>query len=288
MEDPVTEEPACGSFENAPEADIVYLLMKPNIPISRTSRVKWLLDRLNTIVKQDANLDSWDDPEQEFKVLSVLCDAYSESMVGRLVPTTKVNLLAGSYRIVFCLDMSPSQCTVDLLHGEVLFDELLACFERSIRGISRKLNVPGCSGRSLTPDIYVTVIAHTPFFMSPAQQVLVKGVRISGNSNAVEELLSSVSCQLRHLSQRIADVAGMAHDRLDQQTIDGDQLVGGLFEEDPPSELPPNIPMVSPDANFVNMLRYSMLALSLLPEYSLSSKFILSFLMKKSGLLCFF
>lgn len=33
--------------------------------------------------------------------------------------------------------------------------------------------------------------------------------------------------------------------------------------------------MVTPDVNFVNMLRYSMLAISLLPEYSLSRKYCL-------------
>lgn len=259
------------SFINIPDADIVYLLMKPSIPISRTSRVKWLLDRLNTVIKRDDQLDVWNDPEQEFKVLSMQNLLCSNITVGRVVPTTKVYLLSGSYRMVFCLDMSPSQCTVDLHYGEILFDELLTCFDRCIRGISQKLIIPGCPDAML-PEIYVTVIAHTPFFMSPAQQVLVKGVRISGEGSTVDELLEMVSSQLRHLEQRIADVAGMAHDRLDQQLLDGEQLVGGLFEEDPQTCLPPNIPMVSPDANFVNMLRYSMLALSLLPENSLSSK----------------
>lgn len=33
-----------------------------------------------------------------------------------------------------------------------------------------------------------------------------------------------------------------------------------------------NIPIALPDANFVNMLRYAMLALSLLPDNSLSRK----------------
>lgn len=272
MEDQGGEESG-DSFENVPEAKVVYLLMKPNIPISRMSRVKWLLDRLNTIVKQDENLDFWEDAEQEFKVLSVVNGVNKESTIGVVVPTTKINLLANSYRIVFCLDMSPSQCTVDLHHGEILFDELMACFERTILGISQELCVPGCLGHPLIPDIYVTVIAHTPFFMSPAQQVLVKGVRISGTGNAVEELLLSVSSQLRHLSQRIADVAGMAHDRLDQQITNVGHFIGELIDEEPHLDLPPNIPMVSPDANFVNMLRYSMLALSLLPEYSLSSKY---------------
>lgn len=265
MEELHSEE-AAGSSELAPEADTVYLLMKSQIPISRTSRVKWLLDRLNTVVRRDVNVESWDDAEQEFKVLSVIADSTlnlggaGKSQAGRLVSSTKVNLLAGSYRMVFCLDMSPSQCTVDLPHGEILLDELFRCLERSIRGLSEPVVVEGCS---LIPDIYVTVIAHTPFFMSPAQQVLVKGVHLGGEG--LDELLRSVAAQLRHLSQRIADVAGTAHDRLEQQT-------SALLDEDLEDAASSNIPMVSPDANFVNMLRYSMLALSLLPEFSLSSK----------------
>lgn len=48
-------------------------------------------------------------------------------------------------------------------------------------------------------------------------------------------------------------------------------MVGALFDL-MDNECIANIPMVSPDANFVNMLRYSMLAISLLPENSLSRK----------------
>lgn len=32
------------------DADTVYLLMKENIPISRTSRIQWLLNKLNTYI----------------------------------------------------------------------------------------------------------------------------------------------------------------------------------------------------------------------------------------------
>lgn len=48
-------------------------------------------------------------------------------------------------------------------------------------------------------------------------------------------------------------------------------MVAGLFDL-PESKLYLKVPMVSPDANFVNMLRYSMLAVSLLPENSISRK----------------
>lgn len=52
-----------------------------------------------------------------------------------------------------------------------------------------------------------------------------------------------------------------------------DGIVGGLFDLPENEPVGPSIPMVSPDANFVNMLRYSMLAISLLPENSLSRKY---------------
>lgn len=42
--------------------------------------------------------------------------------------------------------------------------------------------------------------------------------------------------------------------------------------------------MVTPDVNFVNMLRYSMLAISLLPENSMSRKFSLYILIESSHL----
>lgn len=50
-------------------------------------------------------------------------------------------------------------------------------------------------------------------------------------------------------------------------------IVGALFDLPENDQKVPSIPIVSPDANFVNMLRYSMLAISLLPENSLSRKY---------------
>lgn len=50
-------------------------------------------------------------------------------------------------------------------------------------------------------------------------------------------------------------------------------IVGGLFDLPEKEQHSKGVPMVSPDANFVNMLRYSMLAISLLPDNSLSSEY---------------
>jgi len=58
---------------------------------------------------------------------------------------------------------------------------------------------------------------------------------------------------------------------------ESEKLVGDLFEEEHSERLVPlasanHIPMVGPDAGFINMLRYGLLALRLLPESSSSSK----------------
>lgn len=50
-------------------------------------------------------------------------------------------------------------------------------------------------------------------------------------------------------------------------------MVAGLFDLPENEKISSRVPMVSPDANFVNMLRYSMLAVTLLPENSISRKF---------------
>jgi hypothetical protein len=51
-------------------------------------------------------------------------------------------------------------------------------------------------------------------------------------------------------------------------------IVGSLFDLPENEKVNSKVPMVSPDANFVNMLRYSMLAVSLLPENSISRMFV--------------
>lgn len=63
---------------------------------------------------------------------------------------------------------------------------------------------------------------------------------------------------------------------------ESEKLVGGLFEESSDGEMVPppaaRVPMVAPDAGFVNMLRYGMLALRLLPESSCKSEFKIKFI----------
>ncbi|RZC33025.1 SZT2-like, partial [Asbolus verrucosus] len=186
------------------EAKVVYLLLPKNVPVSRASRLQWLLDHLNTVVTVPV-LQKWNVSSNVIEIVSAIAREQHISKCNRYLINcrTEVIFFAHSYRFVYCLDMSPSQSIVDIQKGEILFDEILTSFKTSVEGLTKQFTIPGNS-LIFQPSLFLTVMVNTPFFMSPAQQVLVK------------------------------------------------------------------VPMVSPDANFVNMLRYSMLAVSLLPENSIS------------------
>lgn len=140
------------------------------------------------------------------------------------------------------------------------------------------------------PCIYLTVIVNTPFFISPAQQVLVKGVQIS--SQNVHDIIYSVQTQFHYIEGRIAHMSDLAYEQIDKHMVtyiyilssvnvnvnfrmlqqENEDFIDGVFDVLEPPQYTSNIPVVSSDANFVNMLRYSMLAVSLLPANSLSSE----------------
>lgn len=67
------------------------------------------------------------------------------------------------------------------------------------------------------PCIYLTVIVNTPFFMSPAQQVLVKGVQIT--SDNIAEIIQYVENQFHLLEGKIADVSAASLDQLNIQKV---------------------------------------------------------------------
>ncbi|XP_043281050.1 KICSTOR complex protein SZT2-like isoform X2 [Venturia canescens] len=132
----------------------------------------------------------------------------------------------------------------------------------------------------MRPEIHLTVIVHTPFFTNPAQQVLVQGWLL--NTENVGYLLEFIEKQLNLLEKKIALVSGMANQQLEAIRAESDQLVGGLFEE-AGSNIAinaagsmVNVSMVSPEVSFINMLRYGMLALALLPEHSCAHLIVIS------------
>lgn len=133
--------------------------------------------------------------------------------------------------------------------------------------------IPG-SKRVMQPEIYVTVIAHTPFFTSPAQQVLVQGWLITADN--VSSLTQYIEKQLYLLEERVVTVTAIANQQLENIRAESERLVGRLFDESSNclNKNSCNISIVSPEASFVNMLRYGMLALTLLPEHSCAREFL--------------
>lgn len=128
----------------------------------------------------------------------------------------------------------------------------------------------------MQPEIYVTVIAHTPFFTSPAQQVLIQGWLVTIAN--VEHLIQLIRSQMDFLEKKVASVTAVANQQLEALRAESQRLVGGLFEEGGThlgknNNCIPNVPMVSPEASFINMLRYGILALTLLPEHSCARKY---------------
>lgn len=53
--------------------------------------------------------------------------------------------------------------------------------------------------------------------MSPAQQVLVKGVKVS--SRNVHEIINLIESQFHYLEGRIAQVSALAHDEIEIQRV---------------------------------------------------------------------
>ena len=131
----------------------------------------------------------------------------------------------------------------------------------------------------MKPEIYVTVIAHTPFFSNPAQQVLVQGWLV--NIENLGYLMHFIEKQLNILEEKVAQVTRVVNQHLENMRAESERLVGGLFEEGGTSTGNKNttlssMSMVSPETSFFNMMRYGMLALSLLPDHSCARKYPLS------------
>ncbi|XP_014668477.1 PREDICTED: protein SZT2-like [Priapulus caudatus] len=117
------------------------------------------------------------------------------------------------------------------------------------------------------PRIYVTVIAHTPFLESIAEQVLIQGFLLM--QETVYVLLDSIYDKVVMFENSLAQMTAATVGRKTTCDDDVDTNTFGLFDNiGKPAAAPntPPVPMVTPDAGIINMLRYGILALQLLPE----------------------
>ncbi|XP_034939533.1 KICSTOR complex protein SZT2-like [Chelonus insularis] len=260
------------------EADTIFLLMKKGFPISRNVRAQWILDHLDAIINvKCSNCDN--EERSELEIISVVPknppsswnDSNSYEYQYRVTSSSSVIFLAHQYRIVFCLDLSPSLGTIDIQHGEIVIDEVCTATKKSLESLSEPFAVPG-SKFILQPDIYVTIIVHTPFITNPAQQILVQGWLV--NTENIRYLMEFIEKRLNVLEERIAQVTSVVYQQQENFRPESAGLVSGLFEERASgmntsmTNSIGNISVISPEASFINMLRYGLLALALLPEHS--------------------
>ncbi|KAG7166246.1 KICSTOR complex protein SZT2-like 2 [Homarus americanus] len=189
------------------------------------------------------------DNEEELEVVSVIpLDIpmewdYDTSHLYkyRITQRTTLHFLSRKYRLVFCLDLSPSTSIVDVTKGRVVLDEVFTTLRQCLKGIVRPFYVPG-SQLLFQPEVYLTIIAHTPFFKSQSQQVLVQGWLLMATAQTYGQM--DFTREKSELGQKMTEEA----------------IILG------PTTL--TNPMVSPDIGFVDMLRYGIVALQLLPENS--------------------
>ncbi|KAG1670336.1 KICSTOR complex protein SZT2 [Nymphon striatum] len=118
------------------DAKEVYLLLNKDYRISRDIRVQWYLNNLYKSVKAK-EISSLDDCTSEIEIISIVSsDGGCENNLYRLTPNTKLNFIFHQYCLVFCLDFSPSIVSVDVQHGTILCDEILPALANCISGLT--------------------------------------------------------------------------------------------------------------------------------------------------------
>lgn len=91
--------------------------------------------------------------------VSPICDTLLQSHRGMITSQTKVRTFAAKYRIAFVLDSSPSMVVIDPVSGEVVLDQVLAAFEKTLYSLISSIGIPGTTPLQYKPQIFVSVLA---------------------------------------------------------------------------------------------------------------------------------
>jgi hypothetical protein len=168
-------------------------------------------------------------------------------------PASRVTFLSQQYKFVYLLDYSPSAATTDIKKDTVLLDQVVRVLRRSLDGVTRPFYVPG-SQLLFKPDIFVSVIAWTPFLCAGAQSVVHQGWLLTPDN--MEDFMRGVALGLTQLEKHIARIAAVVIDELETIRQQSDRMMGDLFDESVAVPmLAPSIPMAAPDTGFVNMIQ---------------------------------
>ncbi|XP_050400458.2 KICSTOR complex protein SZT2 [Patella vulgata] len=248
--------------------------MQKGCRVSRNIRASWYFKHLNSKIQFKLHVpQELPVAQNELSLVSVIppngekLDPDQKYNVC-IQPHTFVTFLASIYRLAFVLDISPSVFCVDLFKNQVMYDDLLNTLNNCIRGLVKPFQIPGCNV-IFKPELYVTVMLQTPVIQSKSNQVLIQGVQITEKNvehvlHLIQDKLKIFELSLYQSSKSILNISDMKG----EMTVEDD---GEDIKNPTTSDL-----LMTPEAGFVNMIRYGILSLQLLPENSSAGVIVLT------------
>ncbi|OTF76547.1 hypothetical protein BLA29_002022, partial [Euroglyphus maynei] len=245
------------------EAKHVYALLTDRYRISRNIRVKWFLDNLNKnfpplpkrkLVDFQNEIDiisfvtSSSDDNYKFQTNCCERQQRNENCKFRINCDTKFTFFSRKYCFVFVLDMSTSIANVDIQHSTILTDELFEVLAKCLSNIVKPFYVPG-SEFLFQPEIFLTIVAYLPFYSLDVNNVIVHGYKLTTEN--VGQLLEKVCSKIYFYIELLAKNIRSEHfrDQYCHRSMQGRSIV------------PANL-------SLINMIRFGLLSLNLLPENS--------------------
>ncbi|KAH9412564.1 hypothetical protein DERP_006526 [Dermatophagoides pteronyssinus] len=255
------------------EAKHVYVLLTDRYRISRNIRVEWFLDNLNknfpslskrklTDFQNEIDIISFvtsssDDNKYEFQTTTTTTTAnrleqqqqqqQNENCKFRISCDTKFTFFSRKYCFVFILDMSTSVANVDIQHSTILTDELYDVLAKCLTNIVKPFYVPG-SKFLFQPEIYLTIVAYLPFYSLDVNNVIVHGFKLTMDNidRLLQKVFERIYYYIELLSQNIC--SENFHDQY-------------VYRQQWRTIVPANL-------SLINMIRFGLLSLNLLPENS--------------------
>ena len=172
------------------------------------------------------------------------------------------------------------EISIDKCSKSLFFSMITPALRNSLTSLVHPFYVPG-SQLLLNPDIYVTVIAWTPFIAEGAQAVLCQGIsklfyvaKLISNyfyyyyfftlgclvtPNNVEEVIKSIVYRLDELEKRSFEVSADVNNVMSNMRAEAERLTYGLFEEETSVSrsvsMLPSVATSTADSGFIAMIR---------------------------------
>ncbi|XP_054162649.1 KICSTOR complex protein SZT2-like [Oppia nitens] len=265
------------------EADTVFVVMTDKYRISRNTRANWYFDRIHThvTINDSQTPQSLNDCNNEIDIVSIVAANYLDSnhsdsesqYLGQyfISTATKVTFLSRRYCFAYVLDLSPSMSSVDIQRSRILMADIFTSMATSLRGLVQPFYIPG-SKLLFKPDLFISIVAYIPFYDCDRHQVLSQGWKVTVET--IEEFLSYILSKLSQLVAHISEIMAKYRDYEDQ--CEPEVMIGALFDENDNKSKYSATLLATPDISMVNMLRFGLLALQLLPDNSSTGIVIVS------------